>query len=45
MIMRTHDPSQEELRKWPHFKPIIDKCIIQNPNKRPSMKEVVDQLE
>ena len=45
MTMRTHDPSQEELRKWPHFKPIIDKCIIQNPNKRPSMKEVVDQLE
>ena len=45
MTMRTHDPSQEELRKWPHFKPIIDKCTIQNPNKRPSMKEVVDQLE
>ena len=45
MTMRAHDPSQEELRKWPHFKPIIEKCIIQNPNKRPSMKEVVDQLE
>ena len=45
MTMRAHDPSQEELRKWPHFKPIIEKCTIQNPNKRPSMKEVVDQLE
>ena len=45
MTMRSHDPIQMELRKWPHFKPIIDKCIIQNPNRRPLMKEVVDHLE
>ena len=31
--------------KWPHFIPLITNCINTIPNQRPSMKQVIDQLD
>ena len=29
---------------WPHFVPLITSCTVTDPNQRPSMRQVIDQL-
>ena len=31
--------------RWPHFVPLITSCIATNPNLRPSMRQVINQLD
>ena len=31
--------------RWPHFVPLITSCIVTDPNERPSMRQVIDQLD
>ena len=31
--------------RWPHFVPLITNCTVTDPNQRPSMREVIDQLD
>ena len=31
--------------RWPHFVPLITCCTITDPNQRPSMRQVIDQLD
>ena len=31
--------------RWPHFVPLITSCTVTDPNRRPSMRQVIDQLD
>ena len=31
--------------RWPHFVPLITSCTVTNPNQRPSMRQIIDQLD
>ena len=31
--------------RWPHFVPLITSCTATDPNQRPSMRQVIDQLD
>ena len=31
--------------RWPHFVPLITSCTVADPNQRPSMRQVIDQLD
>ena len=31
--------------RWPHFVPLITSCTVIDPNQRPSMEQVIDQLK
>ena len=31
--------------RWPRFVPLITSCTVTDPNQRPSMRQVIDQLD
>ena len=39
------DPVRSIQSRWPRFAPLVTSCTVTDPNQRPSMRQVIDQLD